>query len=55
LQENKDTVFVNTMPELVFIEMTGLRTTQQIGYVLELDPQSQCEEKTLPFHFQIPD
>ncbi len=55
LTDNKDTLFVNSVSDLVFIEMTGLRTTQIIGYVKELDQDTLYESQVLPFHFQTPD
>lgn len=55
LTENRDTIFVQTPEELVFIEMTGLRTTQRTAYVGVLDPESKYTDRCLPFHFQTPD
>jgi 4-amino-4-deoxy-L-arabinose transferase-like glycosyltransferase len=55
IKENPDTLFVQTPEELVFIEMTGLRTTQHTGYVSELDPDATYLDRCLPFRFYIPD
>jgi hypothetical protein len=55
IAENPDTIFVQTPEELVFIEMTGLRTTQHTGYVSDLDPDALYLDRCLPFRFHIPD
>jgi 4-amino-4-deoxy-L-arabinose transferase-like glycosyltransferase len=55
IKENPDTIFVKSPEELVFIEMTGLRTTQKTGYVGNLDPDATYLDRCLPFSFQIPD